>query len=603
MDRRTLDVAAEFCKLTGTRDLLEYLGLEEPVEPDVARTALKDRRKFMQGMQANPKYKQQALFLIKNFKVLDEVLTDPAAHAADMHHRAESAHLPVLEMTIKGVLTAGKLNRDQVDYLRRNAVELGVSPATFEQMLQRLAKEADVPLPGATPGGTVSDVDTEPRDHYGVLGVDRMAGLREIQAAYELRTRAVLEMSDRLKAADLQRQLDKALSALTARDNERPTGPPARERSSAEAHAFNPSIHKAPTAPPARMRSFAPGRQSASSVTKLPSASLNLPPRRSRLEILGEPVRHVNLSGRAPHRTEITVRNGGDEAMPGRVATDVPWIVATPSRLDPDAGEQQVRVLIQPNEMPSSSGTGVVTIQTDGGERASIVFHIQKSNTVGLFLAAAGVSAVVLGLIAVVVWLVSRPPSVPEVDTSGQGGLTITVDPTADEVRVNGKSVGSGDSVFVPQPPLGRVRVEASHPNFDTWSKEVVVHSGRPVIVPIELELKSRLGFVPTAELRKATLDQDVVQRIMAQRSRAMENCVQQSAGAQAGGTLAGKVRIHVGATGQAIGVEIEGDGSDDPEMLACLERQAAAVVLHPLRDGDYVTVGWKYEVGSGGAP
>ena len=80
MNPRHLELADEFSKLVGKPHLLDYLGLAKGTSTDEARSELKKRRKYMQGMQSNPKFKAEALFLIKNFGALDALLHDPAQY-------------------------------------------------------------------------------------------------------------------------------------------------------------------------------------------------------------------------------------------------------------------------------------------------------------------------------------------------------------------------------------------------------------------------------------------------------------------------------------------------------------------------------------------
>ena len=138
---RNFDTAAEFCEIAGTPDLLEYLQVPPEVDPSEAQEKLKKRRKYMQGMQSNPKYRKEALFLIKHFKALSNALVDPSSYLTDALRRAESVHLPILEMTVKGVLAGGSLTEEQEQYLRRNANELGVSDATYDELVDRLCRE------------------------------------------------------------------------------------------------------------------------------------------------------------------------------------------------------------------------------------------------------------------------------------------------------------------------------------------------------------------------------------------------------------------------------------------------------------------------------
>ena len=60
---------------------------------------------------------------------------------------------------------------------------------------------------------------------------------------------------------------------------------------------------------------------------------------------------------------------------------------------------------------------------------------------------------------------------------------------------------------------------------------------------------------------------------------------------------MSGTVRIHIRESGRAQGVEMEGDGISDPRVRTCLTRQAAAVYVHPLKEGDYATVRYDYQV------
>ena len=39
------------------------------------------------------------------------------------------------------------------------------------------------------------------------------------------------------------------------------------------------------------------------------------------------------------------------------------------------------------------------------------------------------------------------------------------------------------------------------------------------------------------------------------------------------------------------------GDRTDEPLVRDCLVRQAAAIYIHPLDDGDYATVRYDYEI------
>lgn len=162
MTPRQLDVAHEFCERVSVDDLLDYLGLAADASADEARAALKARRRKMQGMQSNPKFRDEARLLIRNFQALDAVLGNPGAHVRDMATRRESTHLPILEMTIRGVLTGGSLSSEQEAYLRANAAELGVSNNSFDQLLRRLQVETHTERSKPGPTGETATPEARP---------------------------------------------------------------------------------------------------------------------------------------------------------------------------------------------------------------------------------------------------------------------------------------------------------------------------------------------------------------------------------------------------------------------------------------------------------
>jgi hypothetical protein len=386
MSSRDLELAAEFSKMVGAPHLLAYLDVEEGAASPEARAKLKARRKFMQGMQGNPKYKREALFLIRHFGSLDAVLEDVPAYLADARRRAESVHLPVIEMAIRGVLAAGGLNDDQEEYLRRNAVELGIAERTFRQLLYRVGGEMGVSVP--TPGGTPTPAppaDRDALDLYELLGVTSSATVAEITTAWEARTADLAAIPDRAEAESRRRRLDiarKVLSHEVARQTydgaAARTGPPARNR----AHAPSQGVA---TAPPVRERLVEPRPDGPS------------PPPIARLEILSDPVRRLTL-GRGITRTTLLLRNGGDGPLGGHVSADEPWLALYPQDLDPNLREHEIEVRIRRAEVPTETARAVVTIETDRGERAGVVFEIQRGSTTWTVVALVAAALLLVGV-------------------------------------------------------------------------------------------------------------------------------------------------------------------------------------------------------------
>ena len=143
---RTLQVAANLCDLIGADDLVSWLELGRQAGPKEAKAALKKKRSWYQAMQSNPKHKDAAKFLIKNFRALDGLMDDPAAYRAAVSNRHDMAQLPMLEMVIDGVLADGAVTPIEEAFLRDSAMQLGISDEVFQRVLTERARAAGVSL-------------------------------------------------------------------------------------------------------------------------------------------------------------------------------------------------------------------------------------------------------------------------------------------------------------------------------------------------------------------------------------------------------------------------------------------------------------------------
>jgi hypothetical protein len=173
MDPSPFELADELCRIAGVADLFAYLGATPDEPAEALQERLRARRKQMQGMQNNPKFKTEALFLIKHVGALTEVLAQPAALDAFLRDRRESANLNVLEVAVRGMLAGAagaRLTADQEAFLRHNATELQISEASFARLLSRLGvapsnmvgSEAPRHPSGAGAAGSVQPLTASP---------------------------------------------------------------------------------------------------------------------------------------------------------------------------------------------------------------------------------------------------------------------------------------------------------------------------------------------------------------------------------------------------------------------------------------------------------
>ncbi len=147
MELRDLEIATEFCALVQTADLLEYLALPRSASADDAVAALAERRRRLQGMQNNPKYKDSARYLLKHYQALSRVAASPEAHLEHARVARERELIPTLQMAIDSALADGVITKAEEAFVRRAALALGISEATYERVLAERAARAGVAAP------------------------------------------------------------------------------------------------------------------------------------------------------------------------------------------------------------------------------------------------------------------------------------------------------------------------------------------------------------------------------------------------------------------------------------------------------------------------
>lgn len=162
MEPRHLDLAAELCDLAKVSNLFELLDLAPDAAPEVVQDALGAFRRKMQGMQANPKYKDQARFYIKHGAAVAAVLDEPAAYQAHLSSKAEDDSLPSLRLAIDGILADGIVSEAEERFVRELAQNLGISHDTCMRELTSRAAAVGASVPSLT--------DTATSDHARAMG-------------------------------------------------------------------------------------------------------------------------------------------------------------------------------------------------------------------------------------------------------------------------------------------------------------------------------------------------------------------------------------------------------------------------------------------------
>ena len=177
MDPRDLEAIDTFLGIVGAASLLDYYELAPDSSAEDIEEAVRERRTWAQGQQANNKYRDEALWLIKQSALLQRALVDDFdAYVAEVGQRSESKQLEVLSLFIQGALAGGTLSTDAEEGILEQGRSLGLDDATVRQRIERLLEESGArrgsptptsnspsgPAAGRRPGATPNVADIRP---------------------------------------------------------------------------------------------------------------------------------------------------------------------------------------------------------------------------------------------------------------------------------------------------------------------------------------------------------------------------------------------------------------------------------------------------------
>jgi hypothetical protein len=141
MDPKELKEIDKFLTMMGATDLFAYFGLPQHADADMADLAIQDRREWAQTQQANPKYRAEALWVIRNTGIVKRALVqDVNAYRTHISARSLEPRMRQLEDFIQGVLTAGGLTAKATEAIRKKGAALGLPEATLSDRVGALLR-------------------------------------------------------------------------------------------------------------------------------------------------------------------------------------------------------------------------------------------------------------------------------------------------------------------------------------------------------------------------------------------------------------------------------------------------------------------------------
>ena len=620
MDRRELDELDRFLAMTGQATLLTYYGIQEQTSTEDVEALIKKRRAWAQGQQSNPKFKSEALFVIKqNALIRKALLEEPEEYRTHVNANNVQRNVESLRVILNATLAAGSLPASADAAIRKQGRDLGLPDALVAQQIEEAMHAAGLRKDG--------DADPTPApslvDFYEVLDTAPDGSAEQLEQAYRARYRWARGLNDLTRSADMLNKLDQAWTVL--RDPERRARYDARRalwaqatasmqtgvlgllggalapvnepELSEDASSYTPALkaeHLKPTTsasePPVRAdrsphRSgdddehtnvnvpmpVAPQMPDLGPAFRNGDAPQPIRERGPKLGVDGPDAIHIHTKdGRVRHR--LLVRNTGDGKMPGRVVADHDWLEITKPQLDPRASMQVVEVIVHVDRMPWRSASAALTVVTEHGERRSIAFHVSRRSMLPWAVAGTVLAAVA---IVVAVGVLTRGGS----DRSAQ--LNLTIDPPAEHVYVNGVDVGAGPAIAYQSDnvvaPL-RLRVEAT--GFAPHDEIVQLDAGKSIDRAIRLDLSDRMNWAPPTGASDQVIPPTAAE-IVQSKAAVIASCLGVTAPVDA------QFKVMIDGTGLARQVDILAPTGASDAALSCINRTFRVMKFGKL-EADY---------------
>jgi hypothetical protein len=516
IDLKKLSAVEAFLQQRGATDLYAYLKLTDDADLAEVEAALKKRRRWAQGQQSNPKYRSEAVWLIKNLSTLHHVLLEQGADYRSHLDSARSAEaLATLEPFILGALADGVLTAKAEAVLLARGMEMGLSEPAMLRRVEVLMCEH---------------------------GAQRSAvGLASAQ------TLAISpEDRERLRAGE-------SLS-----EPPKPPRPLARLRPLEE----DPNTSEAPP-PPVGLRSLQPGQ---------PAGILSHSPQLA----VEAPAEQLVVVGSKPVSVQITVRNVGMGRMSGKVHADRPWLKISPSKLDPKANQQVITLTIEPGEMTRRRGQTRVTVSTRSAGNQSLLLQVQRRRSLLPLAAVGGVIIGVLLFIASQLFSAGTDPADSGSRRLG-GGPPPTGDIYIDEELMSTEGVLDIRAGFPTDEPF---LLQVMADGFARWTERVTVTGGEMKVLKPELILVDPMVYTPASEAVQGELDEQEVSSAIQSHKTQFDRCFVTHVQANPGQVVILEVRGVVDQMGKVSRLDFQERSYESTTLDACLRRQFRALDL-----------------------
>jgi hypothetical protein len=611
MEPRELDELRRFLADKGAADLFEYLKLARDSSNDAAAKAIKERRAWAQARQSNAKYRQEALWLIKNVKLMRKVLLDERpGYLRELDDRDHARKADILRPFIQGAIAEGVLTSRAEAAILDQGAALGLDEDTTRRLLDEM-----VELYGARRATHSIPTDAVPFvDHYAILGVPREAELSAVEQAYQARYQAARQGKDPRQAESQYARLDAAWATLKSPASRAAYDTIWEREVGAQQPSHSPTGAEDGAAPGAQLEAQATPFKLKNEPESRPTLSLQGGPppapsglRAQRTLDIGEssaPVRvstgpHIIVEGgerrelevgTSVHEEKLVVRKVGSGRLKARAScSPSEWSSVSPEVLSSSEAEQTLTLRIDPSKMTSSTGTVRLVVASGLNERRTVTFSVTRPRRlpwvgilVGGMLAAAATAAAVM----LPGWL--SPPEPPPPPTAV---LDVSVDPPFGEVWVDGKLRSSEGGLRLAEglTEARELSLLVRREGFTEWTSTVQVTPGQTTTVAASLELNDPMDFAPDEEKVEGEIDARETRSRVQARAGALERCLLDHTRTPAGERYTVEIESLITPSGSIRGTRMTADPPPSKAMTSCLHRELRAIPL-PLFQGDYAT-------------
>lgn len=133
---------SDFLRRVDHESLFDYYGVRSDAPRPVLEQAIASRRRWAQAQQANPKYRVEAVWLIRNNNRVKSLLLDEIeAYKAQLRVESQQSNLDVLSLFIRGTMYSGAFTAEAEEAARRQGEMLGIPKDILEMRIEALLAE------------------------------------------------------------------------------------------------------------------------------------------------------------------------------------------------------------------------------------------------------------------------------------------------------------------------------------------------------------------------------------------------------------------------------------------------------------------------------